>query len=85
MKILVLSNLYPPDFHGGYELGCEQAVNALPARGHEVRVVTDRAGPSPDRVLASSGRRPGHARTYVLGMTPRLTNADEQADPTVSA
>ena len=40
MKILVLSNLYPPDFIGGYELCCRQVVDALLARGHEVRVLT---------------------------------------------
>ena len=32
MKILVLSNLYPPDYIGGYECGCKQAVDALRAR-----------------------------------------------------
>lgn len=40
MKVLVLSNLYPPDTAGGYELGCRQAVDALRARGHSVRVLT---------------------------------------------
>ena len=40
MKILVLSNLYPPDVLGGYELGCRQAVDALRALGHDVRVLT---------------------------------------------
>ncbi len=40
MKILVLSNLYPPDTVGGYEMGCRQAVEALRARGHDVRVLT---------------------------------------------
>jgi glycogen synthase len=40
VKILVLSNLYPPDVMGGYELGCRQAVDALIARGHELRVLT---------------------------------------------
>ena len=40
MKILVLSNLYPPDVVGGYELGCRQAVDWLLDRGHDVRVVT---------------------------------------------
>ncbi len=40
MKILVLSNLYPPDMLGGYELGCRQVVDALRERGHEVRVLT---------------------------------------------
>ncbi len=40
MKILVLSNLYPPDVIGGYELGCSQVVEALRGRGHEVLVLT---------------------------------------------
>src|SRR4051812_4695222 len=40
MKILVISNLYPPDVLGGYEMGCRQAVDALRARGHDVRVLT---------------------------------------------
>jgi len=40
VKVLVVSNLYPPDFIGGYELGCRQAVDALRDRGHEVRVLT---------------------------------------------
>jgi glycosyltransferase involved in cell wall biosynthesis len=40
MKVLVLSNLYPPDFIGGYELGCSQVVDALRTRGHEVLVLT---------------------------------------------
>ena len=40
MKILVLSNLYPPDVIGGYELGCKQVVDSLLGRGHEVVVLT---------------------------------------------
>ncbi|MBX6313212.1 MAG: glycosyltransferase family 4 protein [Isosphaeraceae bacterium] len=40
MKVLVVSNLYPPDVIGGYELGCRQVVDALRARGHEVHVLT---------------------------------------------
>ncbi len=40
MKILVVSNLYPPDVCGGYELCCRQAVEALRARGHDVLVLT---------------------------------------------
>ena len=40
MKILVLTNLYPPDVIGGYELGCRQVVDALIDRGHDVRVLT---------------------------------------------
>jgi glycogen synthase len=40
VRILVVSNFYPPDFLGGYELGCAQAVNALRENGHEVAVCT---------------------------------------------
>jgi glycosyltransferase involved in cell wall biosynthesis len=40
MRILVLSNLYPPDFFGGYELGCRQAADALAEAGHELLVLT---------------------------------------------
>jgi glycosyltransferase involved in cell wall biosynthesis len=40
VRILVASNLYPPDVLGGYELGCRQVVEALREAGHEVRVLT---------------------------------------------
>jgi glycosyltransferase involved in cell wall biosynthesis len=40
MRILVLSNLYPPDVIGGYELGCSHVVSELMDRGHDVRVLT---------------------------------------------
>lgn len=40
MKILAISNLYPPDVIGGYELCCQQVVDGLRARGHDVRVLT---------------------------------------------
>lgn len=44
MHILVLSNLYPPFFVGGYEIGCKQAVDALKGKGHEVLVLTSNYG-----------------------------------------
>ena len=40
MRILVVSNLYPPYYIGGYELACRDAVEALKARGHAVEVLT---------------------------------------------
>jgi glycogen synthase len=40
MKILVISNLYPPFHIGGYELGCADVVDDLRGRGHEVNVLT---------------------------------------------
>lgn len=40
MKILVVTNLYPPHHFGGYELGCRDVVEQLRARGHAVQVLT---------------------------------------------
>lgn len=40
MKILVVTNLYPPQHIGGYELGCRDVVEKLRARGHAVQVLT---------------------------------------------
>ena len=40
MKILFLSNLYPPFNIGGYELICESVNRAMQARGHETLVLT---------------------------------------------
>ena len=40
MKILVVSNFYPPYHIGGYELACRDIVEALCSRGHEVLVLT---------------------------------------------
>jgi glycosyltransferase involved in cell wall biosynthesis len=44
MRILVLSNLYPPYFIGGYELGCRDIVEGLAERGHELVVLTSTYG-----------------------------------------
>ena len=44
MKILVISNLYPPFFMGGYELTCRDVVEGLKKRGHEVMVFTSTYG-----------------------------------------
>jgi glycogen synthase len=40
VKILIVSNLYPPHHHGGYELRCSQVTEYLQRQGHDVRVVT---------------------------------------------
>jgi glycogen(starch) synthase len=49
MKLLVINNLYPPHYVGGYELHCEQVTEGLRARGHEVQVLTsDYATSRPD-------------------------------------
>ena len=40
MKILVVSNLYPPHGIGGYEERCFNTINTLKQRGHDVHVLT---------------------------------------------
>jgi len=44
IRVLVLSNLYPPYYLGGYELACAEVVDALRARGHQVMVLTSWRG-----------------------------------------
>ena len=45
--MLVVSNLFPPHYLGGYELLCGQVCQGLRARGHEVEVLTSRHGSDP--------------------------------------
>ena len=40
MRIIVVSNLYPPYQLGGYEIACKNLVNGLRSLGHEVHVMT---------------------------------------------
>lgn len=47
MRILVVTNLYPPDVLGGYELLARDLVGVLGRRGHEVLVLT--TGQAPER------------------------------------
>ena len=49
MRVLVISNLFPPDVIGGYELLCQDLADGLHERGHEVRVLTSHAPVLDDR------------------------------------
>jgi glycosyltransferase involved in cell wall biosynthesis len=51
VRVLTVGNLYPPAGQGGYERIWADAVRALRARGHEVRVLTSDAPAPPDDVL----------------------------------
>ena len=76
LRILVVSNLYPPHYLGGYELGCRDCVEGLRSRGHRVEVLTSdfrKAGCSEgnDRVarrlrfgLSTGGVQGGAGLTY---------------------
>jgi len=45
MKIMVISNYYPPLFEGGYELSIAENMRHLTKRGHEIHVLCGVAGP----------------------------------------
>jgi glycogen(starch) synthase len=82
MKILVLSNLYPPDVVGGYELGCKQAVDALRARGHDVQVLTSvprtpvAEEPHVDRMFKLTDLYNLYANVHAAPATLRLWEAE---------
>src|ERR1700760_2446245 len=44
MRILILSNLYPPNVVGGYERLCYEVTAGLAASGHEMTVLTSNYG-----------------------------------------
>jgi glycosyltransferase involved in cell wall biosynthesis len=43
MNILVISDFFPPDIKGGYEIRCEEACNWLHNHGYEVRILTTKS------------------------------------------
>lgn len=55
MRILVLTDLYPPHFLGGYELKCKLHVKEMVQRGHDVHILTS-------RWKAGKGTSDGHVR-----------------------
>lgn len=44
IRILIVTNFFPPFHIGGYELRCREVATRLAARGHQVRVLTGRFG-----------------------------------------
>jgi glycosyltransferase involved in cell wall biosynthesis len=44
MKVLFLSNFYPPASRGGYEQWCQEVLDGLRGKGHDVRVLTSDFG-----------------------------------------
>ena len=40
MRVMILSNIFPPHVRGGYELGLLEVARAFGRVGHEVEVVT---------------------------------------------
>ena len=57
MRILVLSNLYPPAAVGGYERMCHDVVERWRARGHDITVLTTTFGGAGQPVEPAVHRR----------------------------
>jgi glycogen synthase len=58
MRVLAITNLYPPVSLGGYEMACANVCRELLARGHQVKVLTGRShlpvmGGAPDEAHVS--------------------------------
>ncbi len=82
MRVLIVSNLYPPKVLGGYEILCAQVVASLARRGASMMVLTTEAsgattdteetGPAGERVVRSLG-------LYLpFGAAPRLARRQRQ-------
>jgi glycosyltransferase involved in cell wall biosynthesis len=67
VRILVISNLYPPAVRGGYEAECAGVVEHLRERGDEVTVLTSRLG------------RTGASEEGVLRLLPFLSQTPRGA------
>ena len=57
MKILVLTNLYPPHHAGTHDFRCQSVVDNLRLRGHEVRVLTSSHGMNAQQINPQEERR----------------------------
>jgi glycosyltransferase involved in cell wall biosynthesis len=69
MRILVLTNHYPPHGYGGYELCCRDVVDRLAARGHEVAVLTSDHRVTPAGPAVAPGGSPEAAVARALPLT----------------
>ena len=76
-RVLLISNLYPPHFIGGYEVAAKDVADGLSARGYEVRVLTSMFG------LDAPARNDGVAR--VLDHSYGRPGNSVMADPVFSA
>lgn len=56
MRILVVSNYFPPHSVGGYDIACEAFVSRLARRGHDVSVLTSNHLVAKGRVSGSASR-----------------------------
>lgn len=70
MKILVVSNLFPPYIIGGYEMLCEEVSAQLVTRGHEIHVLTSDYGMNKHKVQEASVDRSLHLESDIYHYRP---------------
>lgn len=57
MRILVITNLFPPHHGGTFDFRCQEACEALKKRGHELKVLTSKHGLSNEQRDSEVERR----------------------------
>jgi heptosyltransferase-2 len=80
MRILVISNLYPPHHAGGYELASMEMVENLKARGHDIIVLTSTYGE--DRVRSEGDVHRWLMLRFERGVISLVSMAHEMGLPT---
>jgi glycogen synthase len=66
VRVLTITNWYPPHHFGGYELSCFDVMTRLESRGHEVHVLCGDTRLGPDRVPPDPGHEARVRRTLRL-------------------
>jgi glycosyltransferase involved in cell wall biosynthesis len=79
MRVMVLSNIFPPHVRGGYELGLLEVARAFVQDGHEVEVVTSTVVGSQRRTRPAAGLRVrdvfGPVLAYEADLSERLESS----------
>jgi glycogen(starch) synthase len=78
-RILILSNLYPPNVIGGYERLCFEVTAGLATAGHEMTVLTSRYGGAVQDYPGQTVRREWDLLTGPDIYTPFAGTADDRA------
>jgi glycosyltransferase involved in cell wall biosynthesis len=80
MKVLVLSDYYPPDTRGGADIAAERLSAEIAGRGHLVRVLATTADPS---LVGSADVRGAEVRRIASSYSLRLRNYVATHNPRV--
>ena len=73
MRILSISNIFPPGFIGGYELGAFDVLHGLAKRGHTIEVLTS------DYFVDNSGADEGTGTALKVRRTLDVVGLDRSA------